>query len=178
MLALPLGLLSCKYGGAVGVTFPEWDADSRGERSSTPSAAMTAAAAAGPGGKAEPGLRLPRRWWLLLLPRLLLPPPGGPGMCHKAGGWGRGGCGFGRRGKGSALGKPVWGRGGEEERRIPGEGRRGEGEGEGEEEEPGNTVGLPGKGGEGKVRGDRKGGWRKREVGGCNSPLSLYFTFP
>lgn len=43
--ALPLGLLSCKYGGAVGVTFPDWDADSRGERSSTPSAAMTAATA-------------------------------------------------------------------------------------------------------------------------------------
>lgn len=50
-----LGLLSCKYGGAVGVTFPEWDADSRGERSSTPSAAMTAAAE-GPG-EAEPGLQ-------------------------------------------------------------------------------------------------------------------------
>lgn len=49
MLVLPLGLLSCKYGGAVGVTFPEWDADSRGERSSTPSAAMTAAAVAAAG---------------------------------------------------------------------------------------------------------------------------------
>lgn len=43
--ALPPGPLSGRYGGAVGVTCPERGADSSGERSSTPSAAMTAAAA-------------------------------------------------------------------------------------------------------------------------------------
>lgn len=50
-----LGLLSCKYGGAVGVTLPEWDADSRGERSSIPSAAMTAATAQRGGPRVELG---------------------------------------------------------------------------------------------------------------------------
>ena len=53
--ALPRGLLSWRYGGAVGVTLPEWDADSSGERSSTPSAAMTAAEAAAQAESAAPG---------------------------------------------------------------------------------------------------------------------------
>lgn len=56
-------------------------------------------------------------------PLPLLPPPGGPGMCHKAGGWGRGGCGIGRRGKGSALGSLSGG----------GEGRKKEGARRGED---------------------------------------------
>lgn len=38
-----LGLVSCRYGGAVGVTFPEFGADNRGDRSSMPSEAMSAA---------------------------------------------------------------------------------------------------------------------------------------
>ena len=42
----PLGLLSCTYGGAVGVTFPKWDADSRGKHWSTPSVAVTSEVAA------------------------------------------------------------------------------------------------------------------------------------
>lgn len=55
---LPLGLGSCRYGGAVGVTFPEFGADNSGDRSSIPSEAIisvdqhgtTAAAAANGGG--------------------------------------------------------------------------------------------------------------------------------
>lgn len=37
---LPLGLGSCRYGGAVGVTLPEFCADNSGERSSMPSEAI------------------------------------------------------------------------------------------------------------------------------------------
>lgn len=51
VVALPLGLLSGKYGGAVGVTLPEVGADSKGERSSMPSAAMTTAARRRRGGR-------------------------------------------------------------------------------------------------------------------------------
>lgn len=46
-----LGLLSCKYGGDMGVTFLEWDAESRGKRSSAPSAVVTAAVMAGLAGR-------------------------------------------------------------------------------------------------------------------------------
>lgn len=42
-LCLPRGLESCRYGGAVGVTFSELGADSSGERSSMPSEAMSVA---------------------------------------------------------------------------------------------------------------------------------------
>ncbi|MEQ2289704.1 hypothetical protein AMECASPLE_035946 [Ameca splendens] len=42
-LCLPRGLESCRYGGAVGVTFSELGADSSGERSSIPSEAMSVA---------------------------------------------------------------------------------------------------------------------------------------
>lgn len=70
--ALPPGLLSGRYGGAVGVTFPECGADSSGERSSTPSAAMTAAAD-NRAGRARLRLRSGRRR------------PGG--VRHQAGGW-------------------------------------------------------------------------------------------
>lgn len=94
-------------------------------------------------------------------------------MCHKAGGWGRGGCGIGRRGKGGALGSLSGGGEGRERSRSPGEGRLGEGE----EEEPGNTVGLLRKGGERKVRSNRKGGGGGERKGLQLSP-SLYFTFP
>lgn len=49
--------------------------------------------------------------------------------------------------------------------------------GAGEEEEPGNTVGLPGKGGEGKVRSNRKrGGGGERKW--LQLSLSLYFISP
>lgn len=117
-----LGLLSCKYGGAVGVTFPEWDAESRGERSSTPSAAMTAAVAPGPGWRLSLGLRLRLEALLVLLP--LQPPPGGPGMCHKVGGGQGGGMRDREAGKRSALGSTP--RGGErmkkkKKRKGPGE---------------------------------------------------------
>ncbi len=37
---LPLGLWSCRYGGAVGVTSPEFGADNSGDRSSIPSEAI------------------------------------------------------------------------------------------------------------------------------------------
>lgn len=56
---LPLGFGSCRYGGAVGVTFPEFGADNNGDRSSIPSEAIisvdqhrktTAAAAAATNG--------------------------------------------------------------------------------------------------------------------------------
>lgn len=55
---------------------------------------------------------------LLLLLLLLLPPPGGPRMCHKAGGRGRGGCRTERRGKGSALGGMAGGGEGREKERA------------------------------------------------------------
>ncbi len=37
---LPLGLWSCRYGGVVGVTSPEFGADNSGDRSSKPSEAI------------------------------------------------------------------------------------------------------------------------------------------
>lgn len=41
MACLPRGLESCRYGGAVGVTFSELGPDSSGDRSSMPSEAMS-----------------------------------------------------------------------------------------------------------------------------------------
>lgn len=93
--ALPRGLLSWRYGGAVGVTLPEWDADSSGERSSTPSAAMTAAEAAAQAESAAPGGGV-----------------GGAaarrtGLCHTVGGGGAGRGTGGGGGRGGERGGPT-----------------------------------------------------------------------
>lgn len=93
--ALPRGLLSWRYGGAVGVTLPEWDADSSGERSSTPSAAMTAAEAAAQAESAAPGggvgAAAARR----------------TGLCHTVGGGGAGRGTGGGGGRGAERGGPT-----------------------------------------------------------------------
>ena len=182
MLALPLGLLSCKYGGAVGVTFPEWDADSSGERSSTPSAAMTAAAA-GPGGGRAGGCGARGGGGYCrccccccrcrCCCRRLREDPGCVTRQEAGGGEGAGPRGGGREARWEAsLGE---GRGAR--KKEPGRGAEGR-SGEGEEREPGNTVGLPPEGGEGKVRSHGKRGGRGRREKGAATLLSLYFTFP
>lgn len=144
---LPLGLLSCKYGGAVGVTFPEWAADSRGERSSTPSAAMIAALPerAGPGAA---------QWCWRWKPAL--PPPGGPGCVT-------------RREAGDGGGEAWGGAGrGEEERAKPEQGERRGGSLAGREKR--NKLGWMGHcGGRGGARQPRGGAMGRGRV--CKSLL-------